>query len=64
MPKEVTDFYASLTEQDKTDLKEIAQGHSSYENEEQALEALKGKNEKLYTKAIELRDLVSEDDFC
>ena len=47
-----------LTDEDKSVLKEIAANHASYENEDQALEALKAKSEKLYTKASELRTLL------
>jgi len=55
VPEDVKNFYAELTEDDKAVLKEIAQNHASYENEDQALEALKAKSEKLYNKAVELR---------
>lgn len=44
-----------MTEDDKAILKEIAQNHAQYENEDQALEALKAKSEKLHGKAVELR---------
>jgi predicted nuclease with TOPRIM domain len=58
IPDDVKNFYTELTEEDKVILKEIAQNHATYENEDQALEALKAKSEKLHAKAIELRDLV------
>ncbi|KAI6239084.1 Fatty-acid and retinol-binding protein [Aphelenchoides fujianensis] len=58
VPEEVKKFYADLTEEDKVILKDIAANHASYENEDQALEALKAKSEKLYTKAVELRTLL------
>jgi len=58
VPDDVKNFYAELTEDDKAVLKEIAQNHASYENEDQALEALKAKSEKLYNKAVELRTLI------
>jgi predicted nuclease with TOPRIM domain len=54
VPEDVKDFYKDLTDEDKQVLKEIAQNHASYENEDQVLEALKAKNEKLYNKAKEL----------
>lgn len=58
VPKPVQEFYQGLTDDDKKDLKEIAANHAQYENEDQALEALKAKNEKLYNKAVELRALL------
>ncbi|CAD5221614.1 unnamed protein product [Bursaphelenchus xylophilus] len=58
VPEAVTKFYADLTEDDKKILKEIAANHAQYETEDQALEALKGKSEKLYNKAVELRQLL------
>lgn len=60
LPDEAKDFYADLTEQDKNDLKEIALKHEDYKTEDDALNALKAKNEKLYNKAIALRNLVKE----
>ncbi|KAH7731395.1 fatty acid and retinol binding protein [Aphelenchoides avenae] len=60
VPEEVKSFYAELTEEDKNILKEIAAKHAEYENEEQALNALKEKSEKLYEKANNLRNLVKE----
>jgi TRAP-type C4-dicarboxylate transport system substrate-binding protein len=54
----VKNFYAELTDEDKAILKEIAANHESYETEDQALEALKAKSEKLYNKANDLRTLV------
>jgi hypothetical protein len=50
VPPEVTTFYNELTEEDKQILKEIAGRHEEFQNEDQALEALKAKSEKLYTK--------------
>nr|AQY10158.1 fatty-acid and retinol-binding protein [Aphelenchoides ritzemabosi] len=58
VPEEVKKFYADLTEEDKTILKEVAANHASYENEDQAMEALKAKSEKLFNKATELRTLL------
>ena len=58
VPPEVTNFYNELTEEDKQILKEIAARHEEFQNEDQALEALKAKSEKLYNKAVELRNLV------
>nr|APT68073.1 fatty acid and retinol-binding protein [Pratylenchus penetrans] len=58
VPPEVTTFYNELTEEDKQILKEIASRHEEFQNEDQALEALKTKSEKLYNKAVELRNLV------
>lgn len=73
VPPEVTTFYNELTEEDKQILKEIAGRHEEFQNEDQALEALKAKSEKLYNKvgdwwnwlkndpvfqAVELRNLV------
>jgi Mg2+ and Co2+ transporter CorA len=60
LPNEVTAFYNELTEAEKNILKEIAANHAKYETEEQALEELKGKSEKLYNKAVELRQLLKE----
>jgi TRAP-type C4-dicarboxylate transport system substrate-binding protein len=50
VPPEVTTFYNELTEEDKQILKEIASRHEEFQNEDQALEALKTKSEKLYNK--------------
>lgn len=50
VPPEVTNFYNELTEEDKQILKEIAGRHEEFQNEDQALEALKAKSEKLYNK--------------
>ena len=58
VPEEVKNFYADLTDEDKIILKEVAAKHDTYENEDQALEALKAKSEKLYNKAKDLRNLV------
>lgn len=41
VPDEVKEFYADLTDEDKTVLKELAAKHETFENEDQALEALK-----------------------
>ncbi|CAD5215666.1 unnamed protein product [Bursaphelenchus okinawaensis] len=60
VPEAVTKFYAELTDEDKKILKEIAANHAQYENEDQALEALKAKSEKLYNKATELRKLLKD----
>nr|AFI80890.1 fatty acid and retinol binding protein [Radopholus similis] len=58
VPPEVTTFYNELTDEDKAVLKEIAGRHEEFQTEDQALEALKAKSEKLYNKAVELRNLV------
>uniref|UniRef100_A0A914C8I2 Fatty-acid and retinol-binding protein 1 n=1 Tax=Acrobeloides nanus TaxID=290746 RepID=A0A914C8I2_9BILA len=58
VPEEVKNFYAELTDEDKAILKEVAAQHDTFENEDQALEALKAKSEKLYNKANDLRNLV------
>ena len=58
VPDEVKNFYSELTDEDKQILKEVAAKHDSYETEDQALDALKAKSEKLYNKANELRTLV------
>lgn len=50
VPPEVTTFYNELTEDDKKILKEVAEKHSEYATDEDALNALKEKSEKLYTK--------------
>nr|CAD2175410.1 unnamed protein product [Meloidogyne enterolobii] len=60
VPPEVTTFYNELTEDDKKILKEVAEKHSEYATDEDALNALKEKSEKLYTKANELRNLVKD----
>jgi hypothetical protein len=58
LPSEVVDFYDGLTDEDKTVLQEIAAKHVTFENEDQALDALKEKSPKLYDKAAELRQLL------
>ncbi|KAL3105561.1 hypothetical protein niasHT_021184 [Heterodera trifolii] len=58
IPEEVTKFYHELTEDDKKALKEVAECHEEFQTEDQAMEALKEKSEKLYNKAVELRTLV------
>lgn len=58
LPKEVVRFYDELTEEDRRVLLILAQKHNEFESEDQALEALKEKSEKLYTKAAELHDLL------
>nr|ALX34942.1 fatty acid and retinol binding protein [Heterodera avenae]AMQ99047.1 fatty acid and retinol binding protein 1 [Heterodera avenae] len=58
IPTEVTDFYNTLTEEDKQALKDVAERHEEFQTEDQAMEALKTKSEKLYNKAVELRNLV------
>ena len=60
VPPEVKTFYDELTEEDKQVLKEIAGRHDEFKTDEDALNALKEKSEKLYTKASELRNLVKE----
>uniref|UniRef100_A0A914HSB8 Fatty-acid and retinol-binding protein 1 n=1 Tax=Globodera rostochiensis TaxID=31243 RepID=A0A914HSB8_GLORO len=60
IPKEVIDFYNTLTAEDKQALKEVAERHEEFQTEEQAMEALKAKSEKLHSKAVELRNLVKE----
>lgn len=60
LPEEAKQFYADLTEEDKVILKEIALQHENFENEDQAMEALKAKSEKLYEKAAALRKLVKD----
>uniref|UniRef100_A0A7E4W394 Fatty-acid and retinol-binding protein 1 n=1 Tax=Panagrellus redivivus TaxID=6233 RepID=A0A7E4W394_PANRE len=60
LPQEVKDFYAELTPEDKEILKSVALDHEKYENEDQALEALKAKSEKLHTKALTLKKLVTD----
>jgi geranylgeranyl pyrophosphate synthase len=58
VPEEVKTFYADLTDEDKSVLKDLASKHATFENEDQALEALKEKSPKLYEKAKELHTLV------
>ncbi|MEV0500771.1 hypothetical protein AB0I84_24645 [Streptomyces spectabilis] len=58
LPTEVTEFYDGLTEEDKDILKEIALRRDVFQTEEQALDYLKGRSEKLYAKAVELRTLL------
>ena len=60
VPEEVKTFYNELTDEDKSVLKDIAGKHTSYDNEEQALEALKEKSPKLYEKAKALHTLVKD----
>uniref|UniRef100_A0A915CUP1 Fatty-acid and retinol-binding protein 1 n=1 Tax=Ditylenchus dipsaci TaxID=166011 RepID=A0A915CUP1_9BILA len=60
VPEEVKTFYDELTEEDKTVLKDLAGQHATFENEEQALEALKEKSPKLYEKAKALHTLVKD----
>ena len=60
LPEEATQFYAELTDEDKEILKEIALKHEEYKTEDDALNALKAKSEKLYNKAVSLRNLVKE----
>ena len=47
VPPEVTNFYNELTKEDKHILKEIAAQHDIFQNEDQVLEVLKAKSEKL-----------------
>lgn len=58
LPKEVVRFYDELTEEDRRILLTLAQNHGEFESEDQALEVLKEKSEKLHTKAVELHDLL------
>uniref|UniRef100_A0A0N4ZU23 Fatty-acid and retinol-binding protein 1 n=1 Tax=Parastrongyloides trichosuri TaxID=131310 RepID=A0A0N4ZU23_PARTI len=58
IPEEVKNFYTSLTAEDKAVIVEWAKGHDSYATEDDALEALKAKSEKLYEKAIAAKDLL------
>lgn len=60
LPEEVTVFYNGLSEEEKGILKEIAANHAKFETEEQALNELKTKSERLYNKAVELRTLLNE----
>ena len=60
LPEEVVTFYAGLTDEDKQVIKDLAAKHSSYETEDQALDALKAKSPKLHEKAVHLRELVKE----
>jgi DNA repair exonuclease SbcCD ATPase subunit len=60
VPAEVTSFYNELTDEDKQILKGIAARHDEFQTDEEALNALKEKSGKLYTKAAELRTLVKE----
>jgi TRAP-type C4-dicarboxylate transport system substrate-binding protein len=46
----VTEFYNGLSDEEKATLKEIAANHAKYETEEQALNDLKAKSERLYNK--------------
>ncbi|VDN07090.1 unnamed protein product [Thelazia callipaeda] len=57
-PQEVTNFYNDLTPEDKQILRELASNHASFANEDAVLQAFKEKSEKLYNKAIELRNFV------
>uniref|UniRef100_A0A915PIF0 Fatty-acid and retinol-binding protein 1 n=1 Tax=Setaria digitata TaxID=48799 RepID=A0A915PIF0_9BILA len=58
VPDEVKNFYKDLTPEDKEILRELASKHASFANEDAALEALKHKSDKLYKKAVELRNFV------
>lgn len=51
-------FYKDLTPDDKQILRELASKHATFANEDAALEALKDKSDKLYKKAVELRNFV------
>ena len=55
VPAEVTTFYNELTEEDKQILKGIAARHDEFKTDEEALNALKEKSEKLYAKVGEER---------
>ncbi|KAL4002216.1 Fatty-acid and retinol-binding protein 1 [Acanthocheilonema viteae] len=58
VPEEVKNFYKNLTSDDKQILRELASKHAAFANEDAALEALKDKSDKLYKKAVELRNFV------
>lgn len=58
MPDVVKNFYKDLTPEDKQILRSIAEGHAQYPNLDGALDALKGRSEKLYAKANEVRNFV------
>ncbi|OZC11511.1 nematode fatty acid retinoid binding protein [Onchocerca flexuosa] len=58
VPEEVKNFYKNLTQEDRQILRELASKHATFTNEDAALEALKGKSDKLYKKAVELRNFV------
>ncbi|VDM41876.1 unnamed protein product [Toxocara canis] len=58
VPEAVQNFYKDLTPEDKQILREIADHHSQYPNVDAALNALKEKSEKLYAKAVEIRNFI------
>nr|Q8WT59.2 RecName: Full=Fatty-acid and retinol-binding protein 1; AltName: Full=Og-FAR-1; Flags: Precursor [Onchocerca gutturosa] len=58
IPEEVKNFYKNLTQEDRQILRELASKHATFTNEDAALEALKNKSDKLYQKAVELRNFV------
>ncbi|WP_188273175.1 hypothetical protein [Streptomyces sp. CBMA152] len=58
LPPEVVGFYRGLTSEERNILKEVASSHQEFQTEEQALEALKERSQKLYGKAVELRQLL------
>ncbi|MCP9259199.1 Fatty-acid and retinol-binding protein 1 [Dirofilaria immitis] len=58
VPEEVKNFYKDLTPEDKQILRELASKHATFANEDDALETLRGKSDKLYKKAVELRNFV------
>ncbi|CEF68237.1 Nematode fatty acid retinoid binding family-containing protein [Strongyloides ratti] len=58
IPEEVKNFYTSLTEEDKAVIVDWAKGHEGYATEDEALQALKGKSENLYEKAMAAKDLL------
>ena len=60
VPDEVKNFYAELTEEDKTVLKDLAAKHAEISTEDEALNALKEKSPKLHEKAVALRTLVHD----
>jgi len=60
VPEEVKKFMAELTDEDKSVLKEVAGRHSSFETEDQALEAVKEKSPALYEKVKALHTLVTD----
>lgn len=60
LPPEVVEFYNCLTEEDRRVLRDIVGRIGEFETEEQVLEVLKAKSEKLYNNAVELRTFMNE----
>ncbi|VDK51593.1 unnamed protein product [Anisakis simplex] len=60
IPEKVREFYKQLTPEDKEALREVVAGHADYANVDDALNALKEKNEKLYQKALEVFEKMRE----